>query len=300
MAYIIGFIVTMFFSILSNVMQSRGGKERNEIPFAIIFLTKICLPLQGIANVAIYSCPFVVSYKNRNPECSWIRAFVEVVKKGGDDSDNDFDRRSVSSSGNSIPISQQRRQSLSPSTRKTSKVTPPMDRRRLSLPNVLHHPSASDAIGHTMEPRRLSYFDMKNCITTTTDDNMKLVQDEEENSTKLSMTSINLKMKDECMKQEQREEKEWKDHGEESVVDPQFPCSLPALFFDDEDHLEDDDSSHLYDESNQSNEQTKKNAILTSYKVINEQRDEVVEEGGDFDDNAQGGDEESCLRTMLL
>jgi hypothetical protein len=40
-------------------------------------------PLGGLFNILIYSRPKVLLFRKRHPRCSWIRAFILVVKSGG-------------------------------------------------------------------------------------------------------------------------------------------------------------------------------------------------------------------------
>jgi hypothetical protein len=81
-AYIIGFLMTYIFSIVYRLWQLQGG-----VPFFIIFFARFFYPLQGFFNVLIYTYPHVESFRRNHDQCSWLRAFIEVVKSGGDNDD---------------------------------------------------------------------------------------------------------------------------------------------------------------------------------------------------------------------
>ena len=70
-----------------------------EAPYVLIFLSRSIFPLQGLFNILIYTHPHVSSYLRNHPEDSWIRAFLEVFKSGGD---NDQDRTSRRNRGRNV------------------------------------------------------------------------------------------------------------------------------------------------------------------------------------------------------
>ena len=80
LAYIIGYLMTYLFSFIYRFWEGYG----NEVPFIIIFLTRLLYPLQGFFNVVIYSYPHVLNTRQKFPEYSWFKAFWEVVHSGGD------------------------------------------------------------------------------------------------------------------------------------------------------------------------------------------------------------------------
>jgi hypothetical protein len=82
-AYIIGFLITYIFSIVYRFWQLQEG----EVPFFIIILARFFYPLQGFLNVLIYTSPHVESFRRNHDQCSWLRAFLEVIKSGGDSDD---------------------------------------------------------------------------------------------------------------------------------------------------------------------------------------------------------------------
>ena len=80
-AYVAGYVLTFIFAAIFRIIEAYGS---GSVPFAIQLLTRFFYPLQGFFNVLIYTYPHVVSYRRNRPECSWFRAFWEVVKTGGD------------------------------------------------------------------------------------------------------------------------------------------------------------------------------------------------------------------------
>lgn len=79
-AYIIGFILTYSLSALHRTLET----HKVDVPFVLVFLTRVFYPLQGLFNVLIYSYPHVVTYRRNHSEYSWVQAFCEVIKSGGD------------------------------------------------------------------------------------------------------------------------------------------------------------------------------------------------------------------------
>lgn len=79
-AYIVGYFLTYLFTFVYRVIELSGSK----VPFAIIFLSRFFYPLQGLFNVLIYTYPHVMSHMKNNENTSWLKAFWEVVKSGGD------------------------------------------------------------------------------------------------------------------------------------------------------------------------------------------------------------------------
>jgi len=56
------------------------------------------LPMQGVFNILVYCHPHVSSLRTNNPEYSWLKAFWETVRTGGDNDSAGQSRRT--SSGN--------------------------------------------------------------------------------------------------------------------------------------------------------------------------------------------------------
>jgi hypothetical protein len=91
-AYAIGFLMTYVFPIIYRFWEHYGSDEAGE-PFVIVFLARFFVPLQGFFNIFIYTHPHVISFRRRNNECSWIRAFWEVIITGGDSDQISITRR---------------------------------------------------------------------------------------------------------------------------------------------------------------------------------------------------------------
>ena len=74
------FFLTYIFSATGRMIQMQG----KEVPFAILFLARFFLPLQGFFNIMVYMRPHIISLRRSNPDYSWFKAFVVVFKGGGD------------------------------------------------------------------------------------------------------------------------------------------------------------------------------------------------------------------------
>ena len=79
--YIIAFFATYTFSVINRLM---GAYSSSEPPFATMFLARLFFPLQGFFNILVYTYPHVQSYSRNHPDVSYFRAFVHVIKSGGD------------------------------------------------------------------------------------------------------------------------------------------------------------------------------------------------------------------------
>jgi len=92
-AFTLGYIFTYFFGSMYRLTEMYG---RSEPSFAIVLLSCITIPLQGLINMMIYTYPHVEAYyrnhSGQNCIISWILAFCHVVKSGGD-SDTKITRR---------------------------------------------------------------------------------------------------------------------------------------------------------------------------------------------------------------
>jgi hypothetical protein len=57
--------------------------KKQEPGSVFILLTSIVYPLGGLFNILVYTRPKVLSHRRNNPEDSWFRAFILVVRAGG-------------------------------------------------------------------------------------------------------------------------------------------------------------------------------------------------------------------------
>lgn len=80
LAYIIGYLLTYVFTVTYRLFENFGV----EPPYTIIFFSRLLYPLQGLFNVLIYTYPYVLLTRQKFSEYSWLKAFWEVVKSGGD------------------------------------------------------------------------------------------------------------------------------------------------------------------------------------------------------------------------
>jgi len=91
-AYIVGYLLTYGFPA-----AYRFCEKNSSAPFAIILLSRIFFPCQGLFNILIYTYPHVCSFRRHHEDDSWFRAFWEVVKSGGDGDDTGTSSRRKSS-----------------------------------------------------------------------------------------------------------------------------------------------------------------------------------------------------------
>ena len=80
-AYIIGYQLTYGFSGIYRIIDTYAPYPP---PFAIIFLSRFFIPLQGLFNVFIYTHSHVTSYRRNHSGVSWLKGLWEVIKSGGD------------------------------------------------------------------------------------------------------------------------------------------------------------------------------------------------------------------------
>eukprot|EP00551_Chaetoceros_affinis_P006728 CAMPEP_0203674902 /NCGR_PEP_ID=MMETSP0090-20130426/17887_1 /ASSEMBLY_ACC=CAM_ASM_001088 /TAXON_ID=426623 /ORGANISM="Chaetoceros affinis, Strain CCMP159" /LENGTH=358 /DNA_ID=CAMNT_0050540901 /DNA_START=27 /DNA_END=1104 /DNA_ORIENTATION=+ len=80
-AYIIGYLLTYTPSCCYRVWEFYAS---DGAPYTLQILSRVFFPLQGLLNIIIYTFPHVLSRYDANNDYSWIRAFWEVVKSGGD------------------------------------------------------------------------------------------------------------------------------------------------------------------------------------------------------------------------
>jgi hypothetical protein len=57
--------------------------KKQEPGSVFILLTSIVYPLGGLFNILVYTRPKVLSHRRNNPEDSWFRAFILIVRAGG-------------------------------------------------------------------------------------------------------------------------------------------------------------------------------------------------------------------------
>ena len=103
------FFLTYIFSVAVSMIQMQG----KEVPFALLFLARFFLPLQGSFHIVIYTRPHIISLQRNNPEYSWFKAFRVVFKAGGDnDSVGQVQRRPTSQQPPASNTDIRRRQKL--------------------------------------------------------------------------------------------------------------------------------------------------------------------------------------------
>jgi hypothetical protein len=90
--FISAFISTRLFTVINRITEQFLGTS----PIWINVIAKSLLGLNGVVNILVYTKPHVTSLFRSDPEMSWLKAFIVVVKKGGD-SDKILTRRRNSS-----------------------------------------------------------------------------------------------------------------------------------------------------------------------------------------------------------
>ena len=78
--YVLAFAATHSFTWI-GVMVVLAKKQ--ELDSVFLLLASIFYPLGGLFNILVYTRPKVLSHRRNNPEDSWFRAFILVVRAGG-------------------------------------------------------------------------------------------------------------------------------------------------------------------------------------------------------------------------
>jgi len=77
--YVLAYASTHSFAWIRMVVVTK----KQEPGSVFILLTSIVYPLGGLFNILVYTRPKVLSHRRNNPEDSWFRAFILVVRAGG-------------------------------------------------------------------------------------------------------------------------------------------------------------------------------------------------------------------------
>ena len=89
MLYACAFVFTWIFQFLKFMARARGR------PSHILTIGgKICKPAQGCLNVLVYTRQSVICLRKAHSDYSWWKAFVTVIKTGGDN-DGNFSQKSL-------------------------------------------------------------------------------------------------------------------------------------------------------------------------------------------------------------
>ena len=83
MLYVFAFVFTWIFQLL-QIVTTTGGRPS----FKLLVGAKICNPAQGLINILVYTRQSIISLRKVYPDYSWWKAFVTVVKSGGDNDGN--------------------------------------------------------------------------------------------------------------------------------------------------------------------------------------------------------------------
>ena len=87
--FIAAFLFTRLPSLVVRIYEFTSG---GDLPFWSHVFAKTTLGLQGFLNILVYTRPHISTFRGRNPGNSWLKAFMIVVKQGGD-SDRVHSRR---------------------------------------------------------------------------------------------------------------------------------------------------------------------------------------------------------------
>mmetsp|Transcript_21276 Transcript_21276/g.29836 ORF Transcript_21276/g.29836 Transcript_21276/m.29836 type:complete len:185 (-) Transcript_21276:146-700(-) len=94
-SYAFGFFFIYISTAIFRISESYLNPNSS---FVVVLLSRIMFPLQGFFNMVIYTYPHVRSYsrkfQGKNCIISWMRAFLFVVKSGGDSDAQTSRRRS--------------------------------------------------------------------------------------------------------------------------------------------------------------------------------------------------------------
>ncbi len=76
--YVSVYLLTYGFMMLSKIIVL----VENEMPPMWVSIVNCLFPLGGVLNILVYTRPKVLSFRRKEPDCSWIRAFMLVVRAG--------------------------------------------------------------------------------------------------------------------------------------------------------------------------------------------------------------------------
>ncbi len=80
---ILAFFFNWLFPFVNSLLEKRMG-----INFYQRLLGRVLLSMQGVLNITVYTRPHIISLRTLHPEYSWLKAFIIVVKSGGDNDGN--------------------------------------------------------------------------------------------------------------------------------------------------------------------------------------------------------------------
>ena len=80
MLYVFAFLITWIFPLIQVSFRNSTGLG----PYLTNIAAKIFNPAQGVINMLVYTRPSILSLRKFHPEYSWWKAFITVVKSGGD------------------------------------------------------------------------------------------------------------------------------------------------------------------------------------------------------------------------
>jgi hypothetical protein len=87
--FIAAFLGTFALTYTNRIVEQITGSY----PFWLGLVARTVLSMQGFLNILIYTRPHVITKRRRHTNYSWFKAFIEVVKAGGDNDGNTRRRR---------------------------------------------------------------------------------------------------------------------------------------------------------------------------------------------------------------
>jgi hypothetical protein len=78
--YMACFLISFIFPVIARTMEAQGI----HIPFWLLILSRVFLPMQGFFVVQVYCRPHAITIRRINPEFSRFQAFIIAFKAGGD------------------------------------------------------------------------------------------------------------------------------------------------------------------------------------------------------------------------
>ena len=82
---ILAFTLNWLFPFVNSLLEKRMS---NGISFYQRLLGRTLMSMQGVLNMLVYTRPHLISLRSLHPEYSWLKAFIIVVKSGGDNDGN--------------------------------------------------------------------------------------------------------------------------------------------------------------------------------------------------------------------
>lgn len=88
--YVLAYLLSWCFPFMNSFIE----RDYGSVSFPLRVLGRLFWPAQGFMNILVYTRPHVTTLRKMYPHYSWLKAFITVVKSGGDNDGNlDIARR---------------------------------------------------------------------------------------------------------------------------------------------------------------------------------------------------------------